>query len=109
MDQPSLHKAHSPPTKSQRLTHGKTKVAQLLDIQAVLFERILDKEAVNKDLSALACAWERLENRLGRLRMKPEPKPVDPVEYAAAKNKGRAAKVPFLSSSDPSGEAGKAA
>jgi hypothetical protein len=33
----------------------------------------------SRDLAALACAWERLANRLARLQMKPEPKPVEVV------------------------------
>jgi hypothetical protein len=28
-------------------------------------------------IPALATAWERLENRLNRMRMNPEPKPID--------------------------------
>jgi len=66
---------------------GKRKVAQLLEIQAALKERALKTETANKDCAALACAWERLENRLGRLRMRPEPKPVDTEALAARKSK----------------------
>jgi hypothetical protein len=79
---------------------GKRKVAQLLDLQAVLWTRALDAETANKDCAALACAWERLENRLGRLRMRPEPKPVD-TEALAERKRKRAAPA-SLESFDPS-------
>jgi hypothetical protein len=69
---------------------GKRKVAQLLELQAALKERALNGETNNKDCAALACAWERLENRLGRLRMRPEPKPVDVSPEAMA---GRARRI----------------
>jgi hypothetical protein len=57
--------------------NGRRKTAQLLDLQAELFFACLDPETEIRDKAALACAWERLENRLGRMRMRPEPKPVD--------------------------------
>lgn len=63
--------------QSGRVTHGKSKIAQLLDLQAELWTKALDPETSDKDKASLACAWERLENRLGRLRMRPEPKPID--------------------------------
>jgi hypothetical protein len=55
---------------------------QAKDRQVVHLQRILMFHANQlttdpRDASVLACAWERLENRLNRMRMKPEPKPVD--------------------------------
>ena len=55
---------------------GKRKISQLLDLQADLYWSQL-KAKDPRDKAALACAWERLENRLGRLQMRPEPKPVE--------------------------------
>jgi hypothetical protein len=75
---------------------GKRKVAQLLELQAALKARALDCETENRDCAALACAWERLENRLGRLRMRPEPKPIDTL---AARR--RADKANVAQSFDP--------
>lgn len=56
---------------------GKSKVSQLLDMQAVLYYGVMEETLDWRDKAALACAWERLENRLNRMRMRPEPKPVD--------------------------------
>lgn len=55
----------------------RTKLEQLVELQNTLHDMATNPECSAKDCSALACAWERLENRRARMRMKPEPKPID--------------------------------
>ena len=68
---------------------GRRKTSQLLDIQAVLYFLSHDSTVKASERAQCACAWERLENRLGRMRMRPEPKPVDTEALAARKAKRR--------------------
>jgi hypothetical protein len=46
------------------------------------------KDGDARIVPALACAWERLENRLNRMRMKPEPKPIDTSKQPARRKSG---------------------
>jgi hypothetical protein len=70
---------------------GKRKISQLLDLQADLYWSQL-KADDGREKAALAQAWERLENRLARMRMQPEPKPVD-VSGGGRGGRGRKAQV----------------
>ena len=56
---------------------GKTKISQLLDLQALLWKTAFSELTLPAERSQVALAWERLENRLARMRMRPEPKPID--------------------------------
>ena len=72
-NRPRFSATYQPPAIPKRLS----KVKQLVQLQDVMKEKALNPECNAKDCAALACAWERLENRLGRMKMKPEPKPVE--------------------------------
>jgi hypothetical protein len=50
---------------------------QLLEFQDRLFAAGSASETKSKDLAAIACAWERLEERKRVMRMKPKPRDVD--------------------------------
>jgi hypothetical protein len=71
---------------------GKRKISQLLDLQADLYWSQL-KADDGREKAALAQAWERLENRLARMRMQPEPKPVDVSGGRGRGGRGRKAQV----------------
>jgi ribosome-associated translation inhibitor RaiA len=96
----ATQKGHASKVKV-RATTGKSKIAQILDIQAHLYLRALNGETTDKDSAALACAFERLENRLGRLRMRPEPKPVDTEALAARKRKRNGNQFQAIMGHDP--------
>lgn len=63
--------------KQASLRPHKTKIAQLLDLQWVLYGICMSEQTEDEIIPACACAWERLENRLARMRMRPEPRPID--------------------------------
>lgn len=67
--------------------YGKSQLSQLLDLQALIFLRCMAKRCSNRDIALLVPAWERLANRAQRLRMKPEPKPVDVTEIEGRKQR----------------------
>jgi hypothetical protein len=60
---------------------------QVTHIQRILMFYLNQKDTPSKVVPALACAWERLENRLNRMRMKPEPRPVDVAKLAKTQTK----------------------
>jgi hypothetical protein len=70
---------------------------QVCHIQRILMFYLNAKDTDPKLVPQLACAWERLENRLNRIRMKPEPKPVDTTVLDKRK-----AKSQRVASTDPS-------
>lgn len=51
----------------------RSKVAQCLEMQAVLKDAVLDPKVSVKDKASLASAWDRLEDRIRILRDKPLP------------------------------------
>ena len=55
----------------------KSKQRQLIEMQQVLVKVVTDEGTEPRDRAVCAVAWERLESRLGKLRMKPEPKAID--------------------------------
>lgn len=62
------------------LEHGEgnlSPLAQLKRLQRVLYSRAQDAKTEDKVIAALACAWERLEERKRVMTMKPAPKPID--------------------------------
>jgi hypothetical protein len=80
------HARHVKASKpSTRPTNGKSKIAQLLDIQAQMYLLAHDPKLKGSERAQSACAWERLENRLARMRGIPEPKPVDVSPEAQAR------------------------
>lgn len=78
--------ANPNPSPSTRVSKGErlcdpdeklSPLAQIRRMQRVLFNRTQAKGTEDKVISAIACAWERLEGRKAILTMRPAPKPID--------------------------------
>lgn len=52
-----------------------------------MFDLAHDDELKGSERAQCVCAWERLENRLARMRGIPEPRPIDVSPEAEAKRR----------------------
>lgn len=80
--------------------HKPRKQSQIADMQYEAYSFVMCPMTDLRDKAALMCAWERLENRLARMTMRPEPKPID-VSVESSRGRRLADKLK-LSDSDPS-------
>lgn len=77
--QPATQATAATPDAS-RLPHGEdnlTPLAQLRRMQHVLYVGATKPGVDNREAAALACAWDRLEERKRVMIMRPAPKPID--------------------------------
>lgn len=81
-----MPKPQSAPAMATRLTGGDnhldpeykiSPLRQLKRIQRVLYSAAMAPGVDNREVAALALAWERLEERKRVMLMKPAPKPID--------------------------------
>jgi hypothetical protein len=77
------------PCQSRGNQRGRSKVSQVLDLQASMYEIANDKAVTPRERAQAACAWERLQNRLDRMRGNPEPKPFDVAKEREAERRQR--------------------
>ena len=59
-----------------------TKRQEVVKLQQEMLARATNPETANKDSSACACAYERLERLLRAMSMQPDPRPMDMLEAA---------------------------
>jgi hypothetical protein len=64
--------------KSRRRQGKRARLTQLRDMQDVLFADAMNPEATPKDRATSACAWDKLEERIRILSMKPLPGSLKP-------------------------------
>ena len=77
--------------KHQIRAYKRTHIANLLELQELILSKAKADDLAARDLSSLALAWERLEERLRVLRgrplpgsLKPEPRPAKAKQAAWA-------------------------
>jgi hypothetical protein len=86
--------------RRQRNGYKRTHVANLLQLQELILSKAQADDLAARDLSSLALAWERLEERLRVLRGRPLPGSLKP-EPAAKRGRGRAGWTAPVETSSP--------
>ena len=87
------------PRRPDICTLTEHKHRQVAHIQRILMFHLNQHATESKLVPALACAWERLQNRLDRMLGNPEPKAQDPEKLPRGK---RSKPAPAPAPDDPS-------
>jgi hypothetical protein len=95
-----------PHNTADRTPHRNTVLAQLRAMQDVAYKRAIDPDTSAAHAAQLMRAHVDLERQRNALRMRPAPKPMDPIEYAARvkreRERGKAAPESARKSRKPS-------
>ena len=89
------------PFRAGNSARKNSKRFQILDMQRVLKQIVVDKEAPARDLASCARAWEVFERLLRDMSGRANPKPVD-MQVAAARKAKRQPSVMMIVGEDPS-------
>jgi len=89
------------PFRAGNSARKNSKRFQILDMQRVLKQIVVDKEAPARDLASCARAWEVFERLLRDMSGRANPKPVD-VEAMAARKAKRQPSAVMIVGEDPS-------